>query len=303
MIPFIEENLKLKISRLLTELTDEASGKQKITIYDIDVLLEHIAQKYTNAIGVMANEAKNELSIAYFGSLVIALTALKVADTQNPRPIDAKWLFPEKSVDPNLVLEGLLVNIANQCLSTINLATSGFAWSARIILRSTLELTWLTLVLVNQREKMLRYCEGVEDEKERDLFHKYFSGGKLMKELSKIEESLFFAEDISKLLSNARSETYTLFTKHVHNSFTATILGTRAPSITQPKEFEYALFSVPSTSARGVVSSLNHQVLFYLIALLLPSLKLFHSFDSVKLWDDIATLRDCFVMLYLQQIG
>jgi hypothetical protein len=249
----------------------------------------------------MTEKISKEMSIAYFGSLILGLTALKLANPNNPRPIPSNWLFPERKLDPNIVLESLLVNVTNQCFSILNLSTYGYTWPARIVLRTTLELTWLTIVLVNERDKMLHYCQPLDDEEERNLFHKHFSGNKLQKALTGIERNLHFADDIRLLYSNARSEAYSFFTKHVHNSYAATITGTRAPSIENPDTLEYALFGIPSMTARGVISNLNQQVLFYLIGVLLSSLKISHSFNAVKLWDDIVTLRECFVRLYAFQ--
>jgi hypothetical protein len=300
MHPLIEESIRLKISNILERLS-EIPNKQKITIKDIDILLEHVSQKSSKAVSLMTEKANKELSIAHFGSLVIGLTALKLADAENPRPINAKWLQPEKTIDPNIVLESLLVNITNQCFSIISLASLGYAWPARIILRSTLEITWLTLVLISEREKMSLYSETLSDKNEQELFHKHFSGSKLKKALTAIEQKLQFSEDVIMLYSNARSEAYTLFTKHVHNSYAATILGARAPSLDNPDILEYALFNTPSVPAISVINSLNQQVLFYLIGILLPALKVFHSFNSAALWDDIVTLRECFVRLYVFQ--
>ncbi len=257
MYPFIDKNIRLKIASILDRLNEIPNG-QKITIHDIDVLLEHISQRSSNATNLMFEKAKNELSVGYLGSLVVSLTALKLADTQNPRPIDPNWLFPKNiETNPNLVLESLLVNVANQSFSIMNLATLGYAWPARILLRSTIELTWLSIVLVSERGKMLLYCQNLTDKEERSLFSKHFSGSKLQQALTKIEENLQFTEDQKILYSNARSEAHTLSTKHVHNSFVATILGTRAPSLDNPNNFEYALFNTPSTPAISVVSSLN----------------------------------------------
>lgn len=87
MYPFIEENIRLKISNILERL-NEMPHTQKITIEDIDVLVAHIQQKSSSATSTMIQRAKDELSVAYFGCLVISLTALKLADKQNPRPID-----------------------------------------------------------------------------------------------------------------------------------------------------------------------------------------------------------------------
>lgn len=301
MYPFVDENIRNKISNILNHL-NEIPNRHKITINDIDILLEHISQKSSTATNLMIEKATNELSIGYFGSLIISLTALKLADKLSPQPIDSNWLFPENvKANPNLVLESLLVNVANQSFSIMNLATLGYAWPARIIFRSTLELTWLTLILVSEREKMLLYCKNASDKEERALFSKHFSGSKLQQSLTGIEQKLQFAEDQKLMYSNFRSEAYTLFTKHVHNSFAATILGTRAPSIDNPQNFEYALFNTPSIPSINIISSLNQQVLFYLIGTLLPILKIYHSFDAVSKWDELVTLRECFVQLYVNQ--
>jgi len=300
MNPVIDENIRGKISNIFKKL-NEIPNRQKITLQDIDILLEHVSRKSSESVNLMSEKASEDLSIAYFGSLVLSITALKLADNQNSRPLDSKWLLPESTIDPNIVLESLLVNISNQCFSIINLATLGYAWSARILLRTTLELCWLTVVLVSDREKMLQYCQILNDDIERKLFYKYFSGSKLQKSLTEIEKTLRFSEDVSMLYSKVRSEAYTFFTKHVHNSYTAILTGSRAPTFDNPEILDYALFGSPSIPARGVISSLNQQILFYLIGVLLPILKTVHSFDVIGSWDDIVTLRECFVRLYVFQ--
>lgn len=300
MHPFIDEKIRLKISNILEKL-NEMPNRQKITIQDIDGLLEHVSQKSSQSISLMIEKASDKLSNAYFGSLVLSITALKLADNQNPRPLKSNWLLPESSIDPNLVLESLLINISNQCFSIINLALFGHAWSARILLRTTLELCWLTTVLISDRQKMLQYCQILRDNEERRIFYKYFSGSKLQESLIEIEKSLHFSEDVGILYAKVRTEAYNFFTKHVHNSYPAIVTGARVPSLDNPEILEYALFSNPSTPAIGVISSLNQQILFYLIGVLLPILKSFHSFDVANLWDDVVTLRECFVRLYVSQ--
>lgn len=148
---------------------------------------------------------------------------------------------------------------------------------------------------------MLLYCQHSTDKDQRDLFYKYFSGSKLKRALEKIEQDLRFDEDQRALYSNARTNAYDLFTKHVHNSFAAIILGTRAPSLDDPNNYEYALFSTPSIPAIDVISSLNQQILLYLIGTLLPMLKIYHSFHAISKWDDIIALRECFARLYVFQ--
>ncbi|GEM_PF-5469495 len=296
----IDENVRNKISSILERL-NEFPNRQKITLQDVDGLLAHVSQKSLGAISLMNEKASRELSTASFGSLILSITALKLADNQKPRPLKSSWLSPESTFDPNIALECLLVNISNQCFSTINLATHGYAWPARILLRTTLELCWLTIVLISDRQKMLKYCQVLNDNDERILFHQYFSGGKLQKSLIEIEKGLQFSEDVRLLYSNSRSEAYTFFTKHVHNSYPAILAGSRIPSFDDPEVLEYALFSNASTVAKGVVASLNQNILFYLIGTLLPILKIVHSFDSAKSWDDIVTLRECFVRLYVSQ--
>jgi len=202
---------------------------------DIDLLIENITTRTSNSISLMEENAGKELSIAYFGSLIISIMAITLADSDKPHPMDPNWLNPEDTPDPNLILEGLLVNIANQCFSIISLATLGFTWPARILLRSTLELSWLTVVLISNREKMLDYCDGINNERERKQFHKHFSGSKLLKELQKIEKELQFDEDTRELYSNVRTEAYDLFTKHVHNSYAATLLVRELHRLTTQK--------------------------------------------------------------------
>ncbi len=150
--------------------------------------------------------------------------------------------------NPNYVLESLLINLINHSLATIQLVENGLDSSAQILLRIVLELEWLTLVLAADKEKMISYAQDLDDRGELEVYNKHFKARKLINRLTEIEKKLDLPEEVAEELKKARSSLYSFYSKRVHNSYAAMMIGIFGTSF-KDDELKYGLFGVSSSTS------------------------------------------------------
>jgi hypothetical protein len=105
-----------------------------------------------------------ELSIAYFGTLTLGMTSV-VAEHDTP-VLPANWIAADGRPDPNFVFAKMLTSLANSALGIVHLIERGIEEPARVVLRSFLELSWITCLALARRDIMIAYCKANNDAEE-----------------------------------------------------------------------------------------------------------------------------------------
>jgi hypothetical protein len=174
------------------------------------------------------------------------------------------------------IKSGLLVNTVNHVLATVYLMESGLDNSARVMLRTTLESTWIATALLFD-EELLNIFQGVLDDEtsQMKLWHKHFKPSRILERLAKLETSIGLPAEEAESIRTERREIYSYFSNSAHHSTLAALLGPYCSTPDQPKSLRFALFGLPSIAAKSHLAWIRHS-LGYL------QIHLFRSLDQLR---------------------
>lgn len=113
-----------------------------------------------------------------------------------------------------MLLQGLLTNIANTAFSVYKLAYDGLSYQAKVLNRNLYELCMTLLNVMVDKEKRMALFESVSKENKYETWRKYFSAKKLKATMLEYEKKLGgdFSEDWHE-------RTYKHLSAYVHNDF------------------------------------------------------------------------------------
>lgn len=263
--------ISLELAQFLPELNN-----QNLKLETIDAFCQVlIIENQENIQKIIAKELSEEVSVAHFGAMTCGFLSITILDTPI-LPLD--WASTNCVPNPNLVIGHMLVHVANSILAIIHLIDAGLESSARIQLRNLLELTWLILVILSKREKMMLYTQGTDDESERKLYFQHFSPKKLRDQMIQIEEDSGFSSNVMKKLSDLRSSLYSMYSKSVHNAYTDTVIGALGFSFKEDDKLNFGLFGIADKASYPTLYHLN-DALFYFFSMFRRVLEEVHGLE------------------------
>ena len=244
---------------LARELIPELA-QQNMDLEGVDAFCEVlITESRFTIMDTVRKYASSELSIAYFGVLTTGMLSL----TLELHPVFVKDWIGSSKPDPNLIISKMIVSMTNYALSIVQLVEAGLEASARSILRSFLELSWLIIVVSAKREKLLTYSQDYDDEMERKIYRDHFSAKKLGVEIVGIEKNLRIEEDIIPVLSNLRSSLYSYYSKSIHNAYGNAVIGAMAFSF--EKDLLHSnLFGKADRASYPTLYHMNDAIFYFL---------------------------------------
>lgn len=141
--------------------------------------------------------------------------------------LPVNWLSESGKPNPNFVLRRLLTSLLNDSLAIKFLLKEGFDVQARILLRSTLELTWQILILFYNRDDFSRYCKAEFSDEIKKTYFSLFSRDKTYNKLKEIESALTneFEHEMLNSLKKHRQENFDFYSHIAHNSFNSVVFG------------------------------------------------------------------------------
>ncbi|USG65746.1 hypothetical protein NDK47_27230 [Brevibacillus ruminantium] len=244
---------------------------------------------------------KSETSFSYLSIICISYLGFAVLQGQNGRsPIPKTFFEINEKPDPNFVLQNLLMQIANHSLAIVNLVNSGLDTSARTLLRGLLELSWLTVVVIAEKDNFKRYFDSKNEEAEKGIWRKYFSINSLNSSLEEIEKKLGLSEEVINELKEIRSKSYTYYSRYLHNSYACVMLGPYSFSFKDMESMHISLFGKASMASKQTLGVLNWN-LVYLILLIWPILYNIHNFTEYRsdlVWLEALSLREAVLDVY-----
>lgn len=187
---------------------------------DLDNLLGHARLAKVDARRDTAKHLSPLFSIAYAHLAVLSEMALAMI-IQEEEPLPADWLPPPSQ--SNLILRSNLLQLANHGLAILGLVERGLANSARSLLRTLIEATWVTVIFCGKRDKAQQYAMGTDFQLAKDIWQRHFSPKAMKASLSEIERRFKWGEDITEYLQEHRAHIYQLHTQSAHN--TSSVLG------------------------------------------------------------------------------
>jgi hypothetical protein len=298
-----DESVRLWISKYLLSVQHSEGNVDGLT-YDIsmiDEFIDFLISDPSTIRGEIRQNLSRELSLFFLGLTTISTLALTVdseADSVNSI-ISKDWLEIGKVPNPNHVIANLLFIFLKHTFAAIQLVELGLDPSARSITRIALELSWLTVLLSGNKEKMQIYVGQTDEQMEKTVFFKHFSGKKLMASLAKLEADLGVAEDISEEFTKIRDDTYSFYSKYVHSSYMAMMTGNFGIPFDNDEILKFSLFGFPSASLGNLVNRLNLGM-FYLVGMLFEVFKQIHGLEisPSTAWGNLDLLRKCFMIAF-----
>jgi len=205
--------------------------------------------------------------MGFVGVMALGMLAFAVHRKGARRtPLPRDWVSPTGRPDPNLILQNLLTQVSNHALATLYLVEAGLDNAARALLRVVHEAVWLTVAVAAEREVMIDYTRAAETEEQSATWWRRFSPKRLNPVLLETEKRLGLPEDLRAELSRSRKEAYQYYSRAVHSSYVAVMVGAYAPPLRPNGWFHFGLWGASSAASEDTLETLNW-MLWYAVSL------------------------------------
>lgn len=206
------------------KIIDMIDEKRKLLLFynpnqfvlDIDYINDILDTVYNNSLTNKNSYIidKINLYIILFSHLSLACDELKIFNNN----------FIEKSDKLNILMKSLFCNYSNDILSILNLVTNGFDYQASILMRSTVELSFLIISLIFEPSKLDLYYNLSENYNHK-IWVDNFSFKSLNKLIEKCEKPIYQNDTkFRNEIKSWRKKIYTFYSGHTHNSLLSSLI-------------------------------------------------------------------------------
>jgi len=228
---------------------------KRVTLSDIDSIISFLySVPHKSRQNVQVNLQK-QLSFCYICISCLFYLSLSTYDEEKSHEglYPADYLAPNSDVNPNFIFMCLLTNITNFASSIVHLVESGQDNSARVLLRSLVELCWQTIILAADKDTLIEYLAPKTKDTATETWHRLFGKGRLKNKIKKIEKELGIKEDLSSEADKERHDTYQFFSMSVHHSCITSAIGAFAFNF----EDDNANFGLLGGLSQGSIATLK----------------------------------------------
>lgn len=240
----LEKQIKLFNERL----------NKEISIKDFEDLNEQVKEIYL-IIEKEKSFLKEEMVLTEIGIQAVAM--LSLVFNEDFKVIAGEWSEKDYKIVHNTFL-GLITQLTNGFLGTLKLIETGLDYQARVLFRNVAEMSWLTIVLINDMNWLKKYIQG---EKHANFFEAY----KVRNKLTEIENKTRLPKGLKKLLKNQRQEIYKFYSEIIHNVYPTPILGTWVSGFSEGSNLSPNLFGKISTSSQKTLAEVNTCIFLFLL--------------------------------------
>lgn len=200
---------------------------KKVTLSDIDSIISHLYSVPHKSRQAVQVNLQNQLSFCYLCISCLFYLSLSIYDDEkkNEGLYPAGYLAPNSDVNPNFIFMCLLTNITNFASSIVHLVELGQDNSARVLLRSLIELCWQTMILAADKDTLIEYLAPEDEKTATETWYRLFGKGRLRNKIKKIEKELGVKEYLSSQADKERHDTYQFFSMSVHHSRITSAIG------------------------------------------------------------------------------
>lgn len=164
---------------------------------------------------------KTNLYIILFSHFPIACSELQIFDSK----------FVPNSKKVNFLMESFLCNFSNNILSILNLVINGFDYQASILIRNTVELSFLMMTLLIDSSKIKTYC-NLANHNNPQVWRKNFSFKSLNDFLENYENKITKQHtELTNNMKSWRKNIYSLYSEHTHNAVLPSVVFSRSSPI------------------------------------------------------------------------
>lgn len=203
---------------------------------------------------------KTNLYIILFSQFPIACSDLQIFDSK----------FVTDSDKVNFLMESLFCNYSNNILSILNLVINGFDYQASILIRNTIELSFLIVTLLIDPSKISIYCE-LANHYDYQVWRKNFSFKSLNDFLENYENKITkHHTKLTNSMKSWRKNIYSFYSEHTHNAVLPSIIFCRSSPINDKMYMN--LFGTYSTRIDKILEELDF-VLYYTMLMIFYNLQ------------------------------
>jgi len=279
--------------------------EKNILISDVDNILQAINEQLVEN-EQFSNSIFSELrTITGLGVTSIGLLALTVG----PDPIKNEsklfprdWLGSNERPNPDLVISHLLCNLSNYALSVDTLIQKGLDTQARSQLRIFLELSWMTLNIISDKELFSGFVCSDEIEEKR-FWAKNLKSFQLNSRLSDLEKLFGLEPQLQSSISQLRKDNYSFYSNIVHHSYSSTMLGALSFHANSDTS-SFNVFGKVGSNSSSTLVVLNDAIWYFLLmfyAILCKKHKISPLNPNVDFWVESFSIYKCVVNIYLYQ--
>lgn len=250
-----------------------------------------------------ANGTLIDISILF--SICISCIACSLYKDHEERSIFPKsWISLEEKPDPNFIFSCLFSQLFQMISSSVKLIENGFNYSARILSRSAIEMSWQILILSYFREDLKVYVAADENGGANHVWWKLFGKGKMLKKISQIERELLLPDNVHSSLMEYRKETYSALSESVHHGSLEVMLSSFNWAFDENNNIPDSDEAQGKWSALGGVSTFSVEILnginyslSYFLRMFFVVVEYFHGIDlegySDTYWKIALVAKDC----------
>jgi hypothetical protein len=292
MLSFNFQPLRDFLAVALNELHQEQPVPQQeyFSIEKIDEILNVINSVLASNNEKARSELSLDLNVSVLGIATLSMVTMVIDNPQETLDI----FLPTNSAHPNFVLRCLLTNIVNNTIGILKLLEAGLNTPASVVLRNTLELSWLTIVIAYDEDKMKSYAGDIDHKEERKRYNQHFAAKKLVEKLAEIELKLGLDSEATNDLGKKRDHAYGYYSRIVHGSYISQLFGAFDMENQEDKKQWYIFGSVTLDTQR-MIYELN-MAIFYLITSLIRILiyKNILQKPHNQKWTQVLACYDCY---------
>jgi hypothetical protein len=301
------DNYRKIIEATLEDVNETLGGiiEKNVLISDVDDILQIINKQLIENEQLSQSIFSELRTITGLGMASIGLLALTVGPDpikNESRLFPRDWLGSNERPNPDLVISHLLCNLSNYALSVDTLINKGLDTQARSQLRIFLELSWMTLNIISDKELFSGFVCSDEIEEKR-FWAKNLKSFQLNSRLSDLEKLFELEPQLQSNISQLRKDNYSFYSSIVHHSYSATMLG----ALSFHANLETSSFNVfgevgsNSSSTLGVLNDAIWYFLLMFYAILSKKHKISPVNPNVDFWVESFSLYKCVVNIYLYQ--
>lgn len=271
-------------------------GASKFTLAGLDGIFQLNRKERKRSQSTCLPHLDMHLGLANLLTACIFSLTCSVSSEKNENGIlPQDWVNESTKPSPNTVFGALLTQLTQLSISITELTERGLDNSARIILRSVIELTWQILILVYFREDLKQYVKAESIEEANQTWWKLFGKGKIQKKLHQIEEDLAIDSSEGNLLKIERKDVYQFISESVHHGYGNSVV---ASIVWEFEEEMGAWCALGGASARsdGTLAIFINTALYF-IDMFVLILNKYHGtyFDELPelYWKESLIIRDC----------
>lgn len=276
-------------------LKNNKKYNNNVKIRDIDGIGNLIFERKKDSYKDVRKYLNEEISLAYLGIKTLSILSLNIQRNE-----DKCQSIPQGWIDCWLI-GNMIIQLTNYSLAALNLVEAGLESSAKSIVRSIYEISFLIIALLIDKERMNLYIQSLDRKEEVKLWRSHFAFKHLNNALTELEKELGFPEELRKDIENKRLSTYQYYSQSIHNSFISSIWGSYSVEPSNTDTLNCNLFGKHSLTVKEVIDDLNFAT-FYFISAITVVLKNYHNFklpvDS-DLWNLYYHMDNCYINAYV----